>query len=100
MGLFTVVLLIGLVGAIAFAATRPPGLRRVLLIAILIIVNVGEILYLAPAYLVSRLDGSMPPSLSEFLAPHSLLILLVLTVNVVIFYLLPRFRRDELPKQA
>jgi hypothetical protein len=90
MGFIPYLILAVLVGAVAFAATRPSRQKRVLLIILAVLTNLGAFILLAPAYLVSRLDGSSPPTLGEFLAPYSIFVLLLMAVNVLMIYLYQR----------
>ena len=73
--------LVGLGVVAPLATVKSPVVRQVLLALGLLLVNLGALIILGAGYLVSRLEGSIPPTVVQFLAPLWLPTLLILLAD-------------------
>lgn len=72
---------LGVVLAIPLGSTHSRVVRQILLWVGLLVMNVGALLALGAGYLVTRLEGSIPPTLGQYLAPLWLPVALLVLVD-------------------
>lgn len=75
------------------ASSKNPRLRQILFAISLVLVNGGALIGLGLGYLVTRLEGSRPPTVGEYLAPLWLPLVLILIIDVVTILINQRSRR-------
>lgn len=74
------------------ATTKTPRLRQILFASSLVLVNGDALIALGLGYLVTRLEGSRPPSFSDYLAPLWLPLVLILIIDGVTIFINERRR--------
>jgi len=81
----------GLLMLVLLAFLRAGTARRVIFILTLVLVNLGLLGVLAAVFLVSRLEGSMPPGVGMLLAPLGIPIVLILALDAALVLVFQRF---------
>lgn len=86
---------VGLGFLLPMASSEVPRVRQILFASSLVLINGGALIALSMGYLVTRLEGSRPPSIGQYLAPLWLPLVLILIMDAVTIYVNQRKRSRQ-----